>query len=268
MSSRKCDYCGTLLVRFAKDDTTGKWKKWDSNNNEHTYQACKAIQNNKGQQQQAQTPIEQTTIDNTQMSRLLFSQQNTINVLKKQNDEFSRQLGQAIGLIEQIYQQNTLIIKQTGYPTPKTIEAIQGLSTRKPKISEGLEQANADMVKNMMKEKPEQFLPQQSGEVIHPEDINIPQTMVKSEEEEKHTDKELDEMMESDAQAMELMEKQRKELEEKPAVEIQEGWTLISQKFNCDSCHTFTHNGFEKYNTMLCSSCLEEIRKHEKTETE
>src|SRR5215211_622629 len=203
-SNRNCNYCGTLLVRFLKDDATGKWKRWDSNNQEHTYQACKAIQNNKNQpvQQQTQTQIPVTTVtskgpeqDNTQISRLVFSLQNKIDVLAKKDDDNSKKLEQAIGLIEQIYQQNTLIIKQTGYPTPKTIEAIRELSTTKSEIRQQ-EQAYREM------KEAEQLLPQQSGEVIHQEDINIPipPTMVKLEEE-KHTDKELDEMMESDAQA-------------------------------------------------------------------
>src|SRR5215207_440391 len=157
MSQQKqCYYCKGEISKFERTPD-GKMKKWNVDGSEHTYQQCKAIQNNKAvlpalgeiQKSQQQSGLAQapqatnTEPEKVQLSRLLFSQDNKINAQGKKIDDFSKRLEQLIELVEEMYQQNTLIIKQTGYPKPE------------PVIKEGIQEGLTEIVKDIMKEKPQ-----------------------------------------------------------------------------------------------------------------
>ena len=316
MSQQKqCYYCKGEISKFERTPD-GKMKKWNLDGSEHTFQQCKAKQSGLAQGTPATVVAKQPepSNENVQLSRLLFSQENKINTQGKKIDDFSKRLEQLIELVEEMYQQNTLIIKQTGYPKPE------------PVIKEGIQEGLTEIVKDIMKEKPQHSIPKEidkkleqtyreikevnnfkednlltedgkrvdMGKVISklneaeannlnrqakeiewvkdvkpsdwkppPEEekpeqlaqesgevINISETMVKLEEEKPY----------GAAESFLRLQKS----EEKPAIEIVDGWTIISQRFECNKCEKITQNGYEKYGTMICKECREELAEIEK----
>ena len=300
---RPCTYCGTGLSRFEKQ-LDGKWRKWDTNGNEHTYKACKAEQEtNKWKQQNTSSyqPNHQTTTKpisnyvaktstfpvnekegpNPSQGVSIFSLHIMVSESRKEIKELRKQIETLASIIDSMAQKQDLMVERVGYPEPEPV-----LKDRIDKLGEIMTKygQHSDFKCNscgviftkgaVNKDEDKYFCMSciQSGKAsIQKPEIKAVQTypeekttselindgVINPMRVQKHTDKELNDMMESDAQAMEDMDRERAAM----------SWENISEAFICHNCEAKTHNGFMKLGTKLCPDCKTGIESNESGDT-
>jgi hypothetical protein len=135
-NDKTCKYCNTQLLRFARNDTDTGWIKYDLDGSVHSIPKCKAIQANKG----ISTAANKTTSSNKQgLGKYLPIKGTTENKIieptlqsiyakqifhSKEIAEIKKGLDSIVTLLDDISQQNTLIIKNMGYPQPEPVISV------------------------------------------------------------------------------------------------------------------------------------------------
>lgn len=134
-NDKTCKYCNTQLLRFARNDTDTGWIKYDLDGSVHSIPKCKAIQANKGISTAAnKTTTQQTATSNQQGLGKYLPIKGTQKVEptvqsiyakqihhSKQLTDIEKVLTNIVSLLDDISQQNTLIIKNMGYPQPEPV---------------------------------------------------------------------------------------------------------------------------------------------------
>lgn len=282
MSSRKCNYCDTILVRFEKNDETGKWKRWDANGNEHTYAACKAIQNNKAKtaippEGQAQLPPQFSNNMKFPPAPTPSQQQPTINInsvfvkcsnLEKELKEIRKENQTLATIIDGMAQKITLLV-QNNYPKPE------------PAIREEYESYNNKTLQEPKEEAKSAYSPE--SKIENENDKNNPWEVINSitpwicsecnsnfnKGVQNKIDRKItlcikcygDRGQHIDIEAFQkTQDKISDELENDKKSTPTNKWELISQKFVCNECESVFHNGWTADGVHnFCDQCKTNI---------
>jgi regulator of replication initiation timing len=272
-NNRPCNYCGTILARFQKQPD-GKWKRWDDKGNEHTYQACKAIQNNKSKGVDMPPP---TTVSSGQSAFKTDTEPEvrgvTINSLFVKTSNLEKELKDLRKQIETLetiadgIAQNVTLLVQNNYPKPERLEDKMGEPTYIDK----------DGTKHWTSISNDKTEPKEEAKSPYSKESVIPAQQDWKKVEASTPIKQCTECpiqstfgwynekadkfvchncgMNGIVYGNSVAETKEEQEIVNPMRLDKDGWEHVSQAFICHGCENKTHNGYQKYGTQLCEDC-------------
>lgn len=295
-----CKYCGEATSGYERDEANQRWITYNPDMSVHYRDECRANQakkkNYQAKAQQVQKTQTQkyfqtkneTTATGININSVYFVVTKQFAELNKKIDELranavtKKEYQEQATIIDSVAQNVDILVKKIGYPEPRP--ALESEVRKKSSVFVECNKCGAKI------ERPLAWVTGAGNTFLCENCYNSPPDTAEAEEgtskivirEGKKylvpNDKELERQMESDAQAMDDMYKQGKELGIYPKhTDLQDvkpedwrepqnttaqgvgGWILISEKSICHSCQNVFHNGYMRWGTKLCEKCKLDI---------